>query len=81
MTSKNDRKRTRPKETINTEGLKTWKAPDTKKGVTRSLFPTFRIDKEDLDAINEHCERDGIDRSVLMRSIVKQFLESLKKSS
>lgn len=78
--TKNDRRHVRTKETINTEGIKPWQAPDTTTGVTRKLFPTFRVNEDDLNAINAYCEAEGIERSVLMRRLVREFLESLSQS-
>lgn len=76
---KSVKKRDRAPETINKEGLTSWQASDSKPGITRSKFPTFRVDPEDLEAINDHCESEGVERSVLMRQLIKTFLQSLKE--
>lgn len=77
--SKNDRRRHRKRETINTKGLKPWQAKDTQPGVIRSLFPTFRVDQSDLNEINDYCKAEGIERSILMRRLIRDFLESLRQ--
>lgn len=77
--TKNDRRRERARETINTEGIKPWQAPDSITGVTRRLFPTFRVDDDDLNEINAFCKAEGIKRSVFMRRLIREFLDSLKE--
>ena len=77
MKKKNDGRRDRAKETINTEGLTSWRAADSKTGVSRCIFPQFRVDREDLEIINDHCQKTDVERSVLMRQLVKEFCQSL----
>lgn len=79
MTRKGDRRHVRSKDTIKTEGLKPWKASDSTTGVTRRTFPTFRVNEDDLNAINEYCETEGIERSVLMRRLIAEFIQSINK--
>ena len=81
MTRKGDRRHVRSKDTIKTEGLKPWKASDSTTGVTRRTFPTFRANEDDLNAINEYCETEGIERSVLMRRLIREFLESIEEKT
>jgi Ribbon-helix-helix protein, copG family len=50
-------------------------AEDTQLGVSRVVFPTFRVDEDDLGLINQIAEKTGVDRSVLMRSIIRQFIQ------
>lgn len=69
----------RTRDTIKTENLKTWKAEDSQEGVTRVTFPTFRVNQEDLEEINDYCDRAGESRPVLMRRLIREFLDSQKK--
>jgi hypothetical protein len=62
-------------QSTNTDGLTTWKAPDSKDGVTRVVFPSFRVDPDDLAGVNAYCDRTGEQRSVLMRRLIREFLE------
>ena len=61
-----------------TAGIKPWLAADSTPGIERVLFPTFRVDAEDLAAINRCAENDGVTRTVLIRKIIKEFLERRK---
>lgn len=71
MQKKHDRRSDRNPETINMSGLR--RASDSKVGVKRVNFPSFRVDPEDLDLINSYCQERGIDRAVLMRQIISGF--------
>lgn len=71
----------RSKDTVNAENLKTWKAEDSSEGITRVNFPTFRVDPEALEAINQYCKESGEGRAVLMRRLIREFLEARNQSA
>lgn len=73
-----DRRSDRTSKTIDKTGLRPWQASDSTLGVTRPNFPSFRVDPEDLNGINDYCNREGIARSVLMRHLIKNFLTSIR---